>query len=86
MYCVVETLEDGKKICTAVPRKWVIDNNLLLWSAKASTIISGRKLQIEPRNNWLELPCKILFDNIGKLRSILYTINLVEKSLANYLI
>jgi hypothetical protein len=33
MFCIVETVEDGQKMCTAVPKKWV-ENGNLLWPIK----------------------------------------------------
>lgn len=65
MYCVVETIEDNEKVCTAVPKTW-IKNNKLLWPRTRKEYQTGRKNKIDPKDDWTKIPCKILIDNIGK--------------------
>lgn len=66
MYLVVETVENGKKFSSAVPNKWVV-NNILYWPnlLKGAELINAKKMKYDKGPDWLELPCRILYRNIG---------------------
>lgn len=66
MFCVVETVEDGEKMVTAVPNTWVEDDKTLLWPRTRKDTTIGRKTRVQPQPEWQKLPCRILFENIGK--------------------
>lgn len=66
MFCIVETLENGLKLISAVPKNWVTEGNILLWPNKRSEWLNGRKNCIPPGYNWQKIDCRVLLDNIGK--------------------
>lgn len=66
MFCVVETIEDGAKLVTAVPKSWVHDGSTLLWPPTRKECVLGRKNCMEPLPQWQRMSCKIIFDDIGE--------------------
>lgn len=70
MFCIVETIEDGVKKCTAVPKCWVANKKFLLWP-NTTKELKRRKDCIQPSPEWEKINCRILFDNIGMYRLLL---------------
>ncbi|XP_055920265.1 uncharacterized protein LOC129951926 [Eupeodes corollae] len=64
MFCVVETIEDGAKLVTAVPKTWVHDECTLLWPPTRKESVLGRKNCTDPQPQWQRMACRIIFDDI----------------------
>lgn len=65
MFVTVETIENGCRVITAVPASWVC-NELLRYPQSKSELMAARKKCSVPQQGWLEMPCKVVFKNIGK--------------------
>lgn len=66
MFYIVETIEDGAKLVTAVPKTWVHDECTLLWPPTRKESVLGRKNCTDPQPQWQRMACRIIFDDIGK--------------------
>lgn len=69
MYCVVETHENGQTLCTAVPKNWILIKNHkknLKWPNKSGTFKKLRINAVLPGEDWKEVDCKIIADELGK--------------------
>ncbi|XP_055853566.1 uncharacterized protein LOC129917196 [Episyrphus balteatus] len=63
MFRVVETIENGERFVTAVPRNWV-DGSTLLWPNTKKDLLTGRKQCLTPSEDWQKLKCRLIFDDI----------------------
>lgn len=63
-YCVLETLENGKRCFFAAPKSWIFEDTLL-WPP-TNQLYRARKNYAEPKNNWKKFQIvKLVQDNIG---------------------
>lgn len=81
-YCIVETIEDGEILCTAVPHCWINeDEKILKWPGKSNYFKCLKNLT-KPAEDW-EI-CKIsrvlsrsIGKKISKFKYIVFHINYI---------
>lgn len=64
LFCVVETIENGKILCSAVPEIWVVDGHILYWPPGSANTMN-RSQPIPPQSDWIPHMCKVLKKSIG---------------------
>lgn len=63
MYCIVETVENGAVLCTAVPKSWV-NGTVLLWPNSYAEMKKKRRTCEKPAKSWSVQECKVIKNNI----------------------
>lgn len=73
MYCLIETMEKGKKMVSGVPQNWLFGKKKVMWpNTKNATKIRKAIHQLQlPNHDWLIYDCIILKDGIGTITTIL---------------
>lgn len=71
-YSIVETIENGKRLCTVTPTRW-IQGELLYWpDFDGYRLERAIRSQIEFNNKWNTYSFKLLHTDIGILFLFLY--------------
>lgn len=73
MFVTIETIENGERKCMAVPQSWV-NNGVLMYPRKTEELFIARRKLIPPKKSWMQMPCKILRENIREYINLIYYI------------
>lgn len=76
---VVQTIENGKTVLSAIPSQWE-ENNLLYWPNNRSKlrILLQEEFSIPDKDKWEKLPCTIKRNNLKSIVDAEHEIDVME--------
>lgn len=66
MFSIVETIEDGVKLCQAVPSNWLADGKLYWPNLSGVALTAAIKQQIPHEESWNTFKYREIFSDIGE--------------------